>query len=184
MPGVAQVPVPVQCETGVKVEPEHEAAPHETLVLPCSHAPAPLQLPVLPQGAAGGQPPCGSAAPAATFAHEPVAQVWQLAHAEDAQHTPSTQKLPVRQSLVAMHVWPRRRLLPHRFVCGSQMSGARQSASTVHAALHAEMPLHMYGAHDSVVAGLQVPWPSQLRTCVSVDELDGHEAGAHAVPAA
>jgi hypothetical protein len=24
----------------------------------------------------------------------------------------------------------------------SQMSGARQSASTVHAALHAEMPLH------------------------------------------
>ena len=75
MPGVAQVPVPVQCETGVKVEPEHEAAPHETLVLPCSHAPAPLQLPVLPQGGFGAQPSCGSCTPAPTFAHEPVAHV-------------------------------------------------------------------------------------------------------------
>jgi len=92
--------------------------------------------------------------------------------------------LPVRQSLVAAQVWPSRRLLPHRFVCGSQMSGARQSASTVHAALHAEMPLHMYGAHDCAVAALQVSLPSHERTCVSVDDVAGHEAGAQAVPAA
>jgi hypothetical protein len=139
--GAAHVPVPVQCETCVKVEIEHEAVPHATLELACSHAPPPLQLPVFPQGGLAVHPPCGSGAPAPTFAHEPVAHVWHSPHADDAQHTPSTQKLPVRQSVVCVHVCPRRRLLPHRFVCGSQMSGARQSASTVQAALHADRPL-------------------------------------------
>jgi hypothetical protein len=75
VPGVAQAPAPVQCEIAVYVEPEHEAVPHATLVLACSQAPAPLQLPVLPQGAFGVQPPCGSSKPAPTFAQEPVAQV-------------------------------------------------------------------------------------------------------------
>jgi hypothetical protein len=102
--GVAQLPAPVQCETGVNVEIEHDAMPHETLVPPCSHAPVALQLPVFPQGGLAGQPPCGSGAPACTLAQEPVAHVWHRPHDEAAQHTPSTQKLPVRQSLVAMHV--------------------------------------------------------------------------------
>jgi hypothetical protein len=91
VPGVAQAPAPVQCEMGVKVDPPHEATPQGVLTLPCSHAPAPLQLPVLPQGALAAQPPCGSAAPAPTFAHVPVAQVWQRAQDEAAQQTPSTQ---------------------------------------------------------------------------------------------
>jgi hypothetical protein len=115
--GVAQVPVPVQWEIGVNVETAHEAAPHETLVLACSQPPPPLQLPVLPQIELTGQPECGSGMPAPTFAHEPVAHVWQSAHEEEAQHTWSTQKLPVRQSSVCVHDWPRRRLLPQRFVC-------------------------------------------------------------------
>jgi hypothetical protein len=89
--GAAQVPAPVQCEIGVKVATEQEAMPHATLVPPCSQAPPPLQLPVLPQGGLAGQPPCGSGAPAWTLAHEPVAQVWQRPHDEAAQHTPSTQ---------------------------------------------------------------------------------------------
>jgi hypothetical protein len=55
--GAAQEPVPVQCETGVYVDAEQDAVPHATLALACSHAPAPLQLPVLPQGCWGGQPP-------------------------------------------------------------------------------------------------------------------------------
>jgi hypothetical protein len=74
--------------------------------------------------------------------------------------------------------------LPQRFVCESQMSGKRQSPSTVHAALHADSPLHTYGAHESVVAARQVPWPSHVRSCVSVDELATHEASMQAVPAA
>ena len=73
--GIAHVPVPVQCETGEKVEPVHEAVPQGVLTPSCWQAPAPLQLPVLPQGAFGVQPPCGSSKPAPTFAQEPVAQV-------------------------------------------------------------------------------------------------------------
>lgn len=142
MGAVAQLPVPVQCETAVYVEPVHEAAPHATLTLACSHEPAPLHAPVLPHGRLAGQLACGSGTPAGTLLQAPVAHVWHRPHDADPQHTPSTQKFPVRQSAVAVHVCPSRRLLPHRFVCGSQMSGARQSASTVHAALHAEMPLH------------------------------------------
>jgi hypothetical protein len=48
--GAAQPPLPLQCETGVKVEPVQVAVPHETLVVACWQAPAPLQAPVLPQG--------------------------------------------------------------------------------------------------------------------------------------
>jgi hypothetical protein len=64
------------------------------------------------------------------------------------------------------------------------MSGSRQSASTEQAALHADTPLHRYGAHDCVDAAAHVPAPSQVRTFVSVDALAGHEAAMHGVPAA
>jgi hypothetical protein len=63
------------------------------------------------------------------------------------------------------------------------MLGAMQSASTVHAALQADRPLHMYGAHGCVVAALQVPWPSQVRVSVQVDEPEGQVAGMQGVPA-
>jgi hypothetical protein len=64
------------------------------------------------------------------------------------------------------------------------MLGSRQSASTVQAALHAETPLHRKGAHDCVVAALQVPAPSHVRCSVSIDDKAGHEAAMQAVPAA
>jgi hypothetical protein len=51
--GVAQAPAPVQWETGVKVDPVQEAAPHDTPVPPCWQWPAPSHAPVLPQGALG-----------------------------------------------------------------------------------------------------------------------------------
>jgi hypothetical protein len=47
----------------------------------------------------------------------------------------------VRQSAVVEHDWPRRFLLPQRFVVGSQMFGAKQSASPVQAPLQAVVPL-------------------------------------------
>jgi hypothetical protein len=46
----AQVPVPVQRETIVSVEPEHVCVPQGTVVAASWHAPAPLQAPVLPHG--------------------------------------------------------------------------------------------------------------------------------------
>ena len=60
---------------GVYVETEQDGVPHATLALACSHAPAPLQLPVLPQGGLAAQPPWGSILPEPTSAHVPVPQV-------------------------------------------------------------------------------------------------------------
>jgi hypothetical protein len=57
------------------------------------------------------------------------------------QQTLSTQLLPVRQSVETAQDCPRRCLVPQRPVFGSQMSGARQSASTAQAALQAVLPL-------------------------------------------
>jgi hypothetical protein len=68
-----------------------DAVPQATLALACSQAPAPLQLPVLPQGGLAAQPPCGSTLPEPTLAHVPVEHVWHRPHDEDAQQTPSTQ---------------------------------------------------------------------------------------------
>jgi hypothetical protein len=141
------VPVPVQCETGVNVEPVHDAVPQLTLLDACSQAPPPLQLPVFPQGGFGAQRVCGSAVPEGTLLQVPafgaMLQAWQSAHDEVLQQTPSTQKSPVRHSAVLAQDCPRRFLLPHRFVLRSQMLGARQSLSLVQAALHAWAPLHL-----------------------------------------
>jgi hypothetical protein len=74
----AQVPAPVQCETGVKVDPAGQAAlPQATPVPACWQAPLPLQAPVLPQGALAevGQSPWGSVELAATGAQLPALPV-------------------------------------------------------------------------------------------------------------
>jgi hypothetical protein len=143
--GAAQPPVPLQWEIGVKVDPLQEAVPHETPVPACWQAPAPLHAPVLPQGGFAAQRPCGSLTPSATLVQLPALpatlQAWQVPQALALQQTPSTQLAPVRQSVVAEQDWPRRRLLPHRLVWGSQMFPVRQSASLVQAALQAVVPL-------------------------------------------
>ena len=188
--GVAHAPPPVQCEIGENVEPMHEAVPQLTPALACWQDPLPSQLPVLPHGSCGVQRACGSASPDVTFEHVPALprtlQAWQVPHDEVPQQTPSTQKSPVRQSLVIVHGWPRRFLSPHRFVLGSQMFGARQSASTVQVALQAAfvVPLHMYGAQAIEAAAVQLPTPSQVRAGASVEVPVGQEGLAHCVPPA
>jgi len=139
------VPLPLQCETGVNVDPLQDWLPHETPVPASWQAPAPLHAPVLPHGGFGAQRPCGSAALAATGAQVPALpdtlQAWQVLQALELQHTPSTQLSPVKQSVVAVQACPSRFKFPHRLVFGSQMVGDWQSASTVHAALQAVDPL-------------------------------------------
>jgi len=143
---------------------------------------------VLPQGGLAGQPDLGSGVPAGTLAHAPANPVtahdWQRGQDDVVQQTPSTQVFPVRQSSVEAHACPSRFLLPHRLVLGSQMSGAWQSASVVHAALHADVPLHLKGAHAIVVGAWQWPTPSHVRAWVSVDAPAGHEGARHCVSAA
>ena len=56
-----QLPVPLQCETGVKLEPVQDAAaPQVTPVPAWVQALAPLQVPVLPQGGAAVHWPAGA----------------------------------------------------------------------------------------------------------------------------
>jgi hypothetical protein len=176
----------LQCEIGVYVDPLQDAVPHETVVAACWQAPAPLQLPVLPQGGLAAHSPWGSVVPSATLAQLPAApgtlHAWQVPQAVALQHTPSTQVAPVRQSLVDEQGWPRRCLLPHLFRAVSQIP-CEQSPSPVHAALQAVEPLQTYGAHDSVVAAWQTPRPSQVRPEVCVVEPLGQVGAAQAVPA-
>jgi hypothetical protein len=188
--GAAQVPLPVQCETGVNVDPVQEALPQETLVLAFWQCPAPSQAPVLPQGklALGAHCPCGSVPAAGTLAQLPAVlvrlQAWQVPHCLLLQQTPSVQKFPVRQSVSAVQLWPSRFLLPQRLVIGSQMSGAWQSLSVTQAPLQAVVPLQRKGAQLIVVAGWQVPLPSQVRPEVSVVPFAGHDGEAQDVPPA
>jgi hypothetical protein len=106
--GAAQVPLPLQCETGVNVDPLQAWLPQETPVPASWQAPAPLQAPVLPQGgfAVQREGECGSAALAGTGAQVPALpatlQAWQVPQALALQQTPSTQLSPVRQSVVAV----------------------------------------------------------------------------------
>jgi len=100
---------------------------------------------VLPQGGFVAQRPCGSRLLAGTLAQLPALparlQAWQVAQAVALQQTPSTQLLPVKQSLVVAHDCPSRFLFPQRLVIGSQISLPAQSASLEQAALQAVLPL-------------------------------------------
>jgi hypothetical protein len=100
---------------------------------------------VLPQGGLAAHRACGSAVLAATLAQFPALpvtlQAWQVGQEPVLQQTPSTQLLPVRQSVVDAQGWPSRFLFPHRLVIGSQMVGLWQSASLAQAALQAVLPL-------------------------------------------
>jgi hypothetical protein len=133
------MPAPSQVPIGVNVEPEHEALPHDVDVEASAHAPAPLHLPVRPQGGAGVQRPAGSLSPEGTGVHTPSLPLTphekQVAQLALPQQNPSTQKLPVRQSASAPHDWPSRFLFPQALVIGSQIAGARQSLSDVQAEL-------------------------------------------------
>jgi hypothetical protein len=84
------------------------AAPHDTVVAACAHAPMPLQKPVLPQTLVVVAQFGGSAIPAPTFEQVPVPfrlHDWQAEQLELKQQTPSTQ-LPEEHSFVAAHVAP------------------------------------------------------------------------------
>jgi hypothetical protein len=142
------------------------ADPHETLFDTCWQPPLPLHAPVLPQGELieVRHWPAGAALPDAMFVQVPALPVtlhdWQVPHAVDAQQTPSTQVRPLRQSDVALQVWPwwfRPQML------AVQWFPIVQSPSPVQAVLQLPAALHAYGAQFVVVAALQVPAPSQVR---------------------
>jgi hypothetical protein len=126
------------------------------------HAPAPSQVPSVPQEAApwSTQLRRGSWAPAATGVQCPSvdvrAQLRQAPWQAVSQQTPSTQK-PLPQSLLATHDWPR--------LLGPQLPfthewPATQSASLAHRPRQAP-PLQWKGEQACTPGGRQVPTPSQ-----------------------
>ena len=93
----AQVPDPEQNAAGVKTDVVvlQEAAAHETLLAAWVQAPAPLQVPVLPQVVPVAQRACGSVTVLATLVQVPGLPVtlhdWQVPQLAVLQQTPSTQ---------------------------------------------------------------------------------------------
>ena len=157
--------MPLQCDTGWYVDPEHEAAaPQTTEAAPCWQPPLPLQAPVLPHGGAAAHWPDGAVTPAPMLAHVPrlparlhARHVPQLAA---LQHTPSTQ-LPPAQSPPSLHVAPSpclaTQLLP------LQKLPLAQSSSPLQLVRHADAP-QTYGLQLSVAAGAQTPAPLHCDT--------------------
>jgi hypothetical protein len=181
------VPAPLQKPSGVSIAFAHVAIPQDVVAGAFLHAPAPSHVPTKPQGGLAAQRPCGSAASAETSAHVPscpaTLQAWQVPHEGLEQHTLSTHEAVERQSSSIVQDSPSLCLSPHLFKARSQIAGAAQSPSPRQVALQLA-PLHTYGSHGCVLAGLHVPAPSHARPSVRVEPVAGQVGGAQAVPAA
>jgi hypothetical protein len=124
--------------------------------------------------------PRGSAAPAGTGEHRPIAE--GRTHVEHeppqapSQQTPSTQK-PLTQSPAPAHVWPRfrRPQLPALQVCPGW-----QSSSVLHVVAHAPSA-HRYGQQFWTPGARQVPLPSHVPAVLR--RAPAHEGGAQMVSA-
>lgn len=156
--GATHIPAPLQVDGASNVDPLHVAPAHWIPATCCWQAPRPLQDPVLPHGVAAlvAHWPAGAVAPFGMLAQVPglpgTLHDLQVPQEAAPQQTPSVQKFPVRQSLLAVQLWPRRLLVPQSWVVGSHISGARHWVSTEHAAKQAVAPLQTKGAHELVVA--------------------------------
>lgn len=133
---VPQVPAPVQSAGAVKVDPEHDGGRHWRVLDCCVQAPAPLQVPVFPQGGAAVHCVPGAGVPAGSGAQLPgwplTLQAWQVGQVWLPQHTPSVQN-PLIHWFAAEQTCPlgfsaQLRLVPDPW----QVNGATQSASPAH----------------------------------------------------
>jgi hypothetical protein len=135
------VPVPLQVRAGVNVVPEHEAATQVVPVTYSRQAPAPLQVPSLPQLAAPASVHWLSGSwPAATLVHVPSvpasAHDLHVAVQVVAQQMFCAQ-MPLAQSLFAVQAAPLGRFVQTPV---EQMFGDAQSVSAPHDALQAPVP--------------------------------------------
>jgi hypothetical protein len=186
--GCVHPPAPLQVPIRVAVPPEHEGVPQEPLPrAACAQAPLPLHIPVFPQGGLGEHCPAGAMVPAPRLVQAPsfpeTLQALQVPQLMALQQTPSTQKLLVRHSVVALHAAPSGLRFPQTVVVGSQMLGARHSAFEAQAVLH---PLpsarQTKGSHELLEPAAQFPAPSQVPASVRVEPVQ--EGARHWVPAA
>jgi len=179
---VRQVPLPLQVRAGVAVAPVQAGATHCVPVTYSRQAPAPLQVPSLPQLAAPASVHWFSGScPAGTVVHVPrlpaIAHERQVVLQTLAQQMPCAQTL-FAQSPFAVQVAPLGRRV---HAPPEQMLGATQSPSTVHDVRQAPVP-QLYAPHEIGAVVWQVPVPLHVRAGVTVEPV--HVAATQVVPAA
>jgi hypothetical protein len=178
-----QTPRPLHRRGGVKLAVVQAEGAHCVPLTNLRHAPAPSQVPSVPQvdaAVAVHWVATTGAVPAGTGAQVPTLPIsahdWQVPVHAELQQTFCTQK-PEPQSAAAAQVAPIGFFPQLPLV---QTFGATQSAFEVQVVLQAAVP-HMNGEHIAVVAVRQAPAPSQVRAGVSVDT--AQEAAPQFVPA-
>jgi hypothetical protein len=144
--------------------------------------PTPSHMPFEPHEAAplSEHAPRGSAAPAGTGEHRPIAEgnahVVQEPPQAPSQQTPSTQK-PLAHSLASAHVWP---TFFNPQLPATQVWPGWQSSSVLQEVAHAPLP-HRYGQQFWIPGARQVPLPSHVPAVLR--RAPAHEGGAQIVSA-
>ena len=184
----AQAPAPshVRPDRAV-VEFMHMDGAHCVPLMCLRHAPAPLQVPSLPQVDAAAATHCDAtsgAVPAGIGEHVPT-----LPASEHDRHVPVqallqqtlfTQKFDAQSEFMPDGQAPPIGILPQ--LMATQVLPEMQSAAVVvHVVLHAAVP-HWYGAHELMVAGRHAPIPSHDRGDDNVEPVQ--LAAPQAVPTA
>ena len=185
LPGVTvlQVPPPSQVAAGVKTWPVQAAGAHWVPLGQSRQCPAPSQKPSVMQpllavivhwlvGVGATPAPTGEQVPVVPDR----AQDMQISVQAVSQQTPWAQK-PETQDAAAVQAAPGGSLPQLPLL---QTFGDTQSLSPAHVALQAVLA-QVNGSHLAVVAGRQVPAPSQVRACVSVEPVQ--DGDPQAVPA-
>jgi hypothetical protein len=180
-----QIPEPSQVCAGVSVEPAQLPGTHWVPATYVRQAPAPLQVPSVPQVevdvVAHWEVGVG-AWPVATGEQVPglplSAHDMQVPVQAELQQTPCAQN-PEAHALARVQAAPGGSL-PQLMVVVLQVLGETQSVFEAQVVLQAPVP-HSNGSHMAVVAARQVPAPSQVRPDVSVEPVQ--DAEPQAVPA-
>jgi hypothetical protein len=179
-PGL-HVPAPSQVEAACSCAVEQLAAPQTVPAIHLRQAPAPSQLPSVPQlEAAEAVHSLRGLVPGSANLHVPTLfvalQVEQVPLQAVSQQTPSTQ-WPLPQSLASSHTVPF--VSTGTQAVATQWLPAAQSVFARHDVAHEAAP-HAYAPHDWSIDNPQVPAPSQVRAVVNVETL--HDAATQIVP--
>jgi hypothetical protein len=188
-PPTLQLPAPSQVFPFVRVEPDagHDGCKHGVPACHLWHAPAPSQVPSVPQVAFAltAHWPLGSALPPGTGEHVPSVALnvheTQGPPQVALQHTPCAEHTsPEAHWLLVVH-GPPLGSSPHEPLM--QVAFDAQSALDVQVALQAATP-HVYGKQDVAVGVTHLPAPSQLDLFVKLVVPAGQVGSRHFVPAA
>ena len=186
MVAAAQTPAPSHRRCDVNVDPVQLPATHCVPLMYLRQAPAPSQVPSLPQVDAAAIVHCDAtsgAEPAAIGVHVPM-----LVEIEHDMHVPAhavlqqtllTQNPDAQSAPMPDGQGPPTGILP-QLMATQVLPDTQSAAEVVQVVLQAPVP-HRYGVHELVVAARQVPAPSQVRGDDNVDPVQ--LAAAQLVPA-